>query len=245
MHGLGNDFVIIDNRVNKITITKELISKLSDRKSGAGCDQLITINSSLITNEDAIIEIFNPDGDRAEACGNGTRCVAKLLFDESSKTSLNIKSDAGILRASKKDDTNISVNLGKISTHWKKIPLSQNIDTSKIPIEIEGFEKVALNLSISETSPKNGDMGWVSENAISENLKSKIINTSPGNVTEPILLPVGILFLKVRDKRKIEKNTNLEEVKDKLVKNEKVKILKMHSLSHFDKLKRSISIKYY
>ena len=130
----------------------------------------------------------------------------------------------------------------------KSVPkeeMESKIEDIKNKIKTEGFEKVALNLSISETSSKNGDMGWVSENAISENLKSKIINTSPGNVTEPILLPVGILFLKVRDKRKIEKNTNLEEVKDKLVKNEKVKILKMHSLSHFDKLKRSISIKYY
>ena len=127
----------------------------------------------------------------------------------------------------------------------QKEEMESKIEDIKNKIKTEGFEKVALNLSISETSSKNGDMGWVSENAISENLKSKIINTSPGNVTEPILLPVGILFLKVRDKRKIEKNTNLEEVKDKLVKNEKVKILKMHSLSHFDKLKRSISIKYY
>ena len=127
----------------------------------------------------------------------------------------------------------------------QKEEMESKIEDIKNKIKTEGFEKVALNLSISETSSKNGDMGWVSENAISENLKSKIINISPGNVTEPILLPVGILFLKVRDKRKIEKNTNLEEVKDKLVKNEKIKILKMHSLSHFDKLKRSISIKYY
>ena len=84
MHGLGNDFVIIDKRVNEINITKELISKLSDRKSGAGCDQLITINIAP-KDIDAAIEIFNPSGDRAEACGNGTRCVAKLLFDENNK----------------------------------------------------------------------------------------------------------------------------------------------------------------
>ena len=87
MHGLGNDFVIIDKRVNKITITKELISKLSDRKSGAGCDQLITINNSSEKDNDidAEIKIYNPSGDQAEACGNGTRCVAKLLFEELNK----------------------------------------------------------------------------------------------------------------------------------------------------------------
>ena len=67
MHGLGNDFVIIDNRIENIDISKNLIHQLSDRKSGAGCDQLITINSSNESDIDASIEIFNSNGDRAEA----------------------------------------------------------------------------------------------------------------------------------------------------------------------------------
>ena len=134
MHGLGNDFVIIDKRVENINISKDLINKLSDRKSGAGCDQLITINSSDTPNIEANIEIFNPSGDRAEACGNGTRCVAKLLFNETQKKEVSILSDAGILNATKEDDCNISVNLGKLSTDWQKIPLSKNIDTLNIPI---------------------------------------------------------------------------------------------------------------
>jgi len=147
MHGLGNDFVIIDNRINAIKVSKRLINQLSDRKSGAGCDQLITINSSDETDIDASIEIFNPSGDRAEACGNGTRCVAKLLFNESKKNKLNILSDAGILYANKKDDSNISVNLGKLSTDWKKIPLSKNIDTLNLPLTFEGFSNgVAVNI---------------------------------------------------------------------------------------------------
>ena len=82
MHGLGNDFVIIDQRINKIKISKKIINKLSDRKSGAGCDQLITINDNTCDDHDVYIQIYNANGDRAEACGNGTRCVAKLLFDE-------------------------------------------------------------------------------------------------------------------------------------------------------------------
>jgi len=91
MHGLGNDFVIIDKRSNNYEINDNLIQKLADRKTGAGCDQVITINQSLNNNSDATIEIFNPSGDRAEACGNGTRCVAKLLFKENSNIdSLNI-----------------------------------------------------------------------------------------------------------------------------------------------------------
>ena len=147
MHGLGNDFVIIDKRKNYIEITKELIGKLSDRKSGAGCDQLITINSNNENNIEASIDIFNSTGDRAEACGNGTRCVAKLLFSESNKKEINILSDSGILSAKKINSENISVNLGKVSTNWKKIPLSHNIDALNIPIRINGFENgIAVNV---------------------------------------------------------------------------------------------------
>ena len=100
MHGLGNDFVIIDKRSNNIAITEDIIKRLSDRRTGAGCDQLITINNTSNQSADAEIEIFNPGGDRAEACGNGTRCVAKILFDEdSNKEILKIQSDAGILES--------------------------------------------------------------------------------------------------------------------------------------------------
>ena len=147
MHGLGNDFVIIDKRINNIKITKELINKLSDRKSGAGCDQLITINHAKQADIHAHIEIFNSNGDRAEACGNGTRCVAKLIFNESKLSEIKILSDAGILNAKKIDLDNISVNLGKITTDWEKIPLSKKIDSLNIPININGFSNgVAVNI---------------------------------------------------------------------------------------------------
>jgi len=147
MNGLGNDFVIIDIRFKNIEITTNLIKKLSDRKSGAGCDQLITIQSVNKANIKAHIKIYNPNGDKAEACGNGTRCVAKLLFDESNEDEIQILSDVGILHAKKLEGDNISVNLGRLSTHWKKIPLSQEIDSLNIPINIDGFSKgVAVNI---------------------------------------------------------------------------------------------------
>ena len=86
-----NDFVIIDRRSNKIEINDNLIQKLSDRRTGAGCDQLITINNPSSDNADVSIDIFNPSGDKAEACGNGTRCVAKILFDENNKKEIELK----------------------------------------------------------------------------------------------------------------------------------------------------------
>ncbi len=147
MHGLGNDFVIIDRRSKNIEINDNLIQKLSDRRTGAGCDQLITINNPKNKNVDISIDIFNPAGDKAEACGNGTRCVAKILFDEDNeKETLKILSDAGTLIA-KKAGHEISVNMGKMSTHWEKIPLSEKMDSLNIPIQVDGFDKgVAVNI---------------------------------------------------------------------------------------------------
>ena len=147
MHGLGNDFVIIDRRLSKIEINDNLIQKLSDRRTGAGCDQLITINNPTIDDVDVSIDIFNPAGDKAEACGNGTRCVAKILFEENNeKETLKILSDAGTLIA-QKNENEISVNMGKMTTDWDKIPLSEEMDPLNIPIKIEGFDKgVAVNI---------------------------------------------------------------------------------------------------
>ena len=126
-----------------------------------------------------------------------------------------------------------------------KAKLESEIQKLKNRIKIEGFETVAMDLSISETALQGGDLGWVNENIISEKLKYKIVNTPKGGLSEPIFLPEGILFFKVRDKRKSSKFTSLEEAKNELIDSEKKKILNMHSLSHYNNLKRSISINYY
>ena len=97
---------------------------MSDRRTGAGCDQVITIDKNISSDHDARIQIFNPNGDSAEACGNGTRCVAKLLFEEKKTTNLKLQSLAGILNAQKINNDIISVNLGKLSHNWEDIPLS-------------------------------------------------------------------------------------------------------------------------
>ena len=72
-----------------------------------------------------------------------------------------------------------------------------------------------------------------------------LINTSIGNLTSPIILPSGVIIFKVRDKRKINKNASLEEIKDELINAEKNKILNMYSMSHYDKVLRSISIQFH
>ena len=89
-----------------------------------------------------------------------------------------------------------------------------------------------------------GDLGWLNETQISQKFQSKIFNTQPGNLAEPIFLNEGILIFKVRDKRKIKKEINLDELREQLINAEKTKILNMYSMSHYDNLKRTISIKY-
>ncbi len=115
----------------------------------------------------------------------------------------------------------------------------------KEKIKTEGFENVAKTLSISESSMKGGDLGWINENILSDKIKSALINTPIGQISKPITLAEGILIFKVRDRRELSNNLSLEEIKNQLVNSEKNKILNMNSLSHYDKVRRSISIKFY
>ena len=129
-----------------------------------------------------------------------------------------------------------------------KVPdneIELKIEEIKNKIKIDGFESTDKNLSISESSIKGGDLGWGNEDIISEKIKSKLVNTPVGEISSPIIVSEGILFFKVRDKREVNTNLSLEELKDKLVHSEKTRILNMHSLSHYDKVRRSVSINFF
>ena len=126
----------------------------------------------------------------------------------------------------------------------EKDKLETVIKELKNKINIEGFESVAMNFSISDSAKQSGDLGWINENQISKKLSSIIANTPVGNISEPILLPNGILIFKVRDKRKISEEIDLNQLKDQLVNSEKTKMLNMYSKSHYDNLKRSTPVKF-
>jgi len=127
----------------------------------------------------------------------------------------------------------------------EKDKLESVIRELKNKIKIEGFESVAINLSISDSASRGGNLGWIKENLISKKLLSIIADTPLGNISEPILLPRGILIFKVRNKRKIEKNINIEETKNELVNSEKTKILNMHSSAHYNNIRSSVSVKFF
>src|SRR5437763_9109528 len=99
MHGLGNDFVVLDGRRAGIAVDAASARALADRRTGIGCDQVILLEPPRHPTAEVAMRIRNPDGGEAEACGNATRCVAALLHRESGATRMRIETVAGVLDA--------------------------------------------------------------------------------------------------------------------------------------------------
>ena len=133
MDGLGNDFVIIDNRSNNVELTRDQIIRICDRKF-IGCDQLIFINKS--NKGDAEMEFYNSDGSISGACGNGTRCVAFLIFKETDKKVVDLFVGSNQLKSKILENSEVETIIGVPKTHWKDIPMSKNLDTKNLGIEI-------------------------------------------------------------------------------------------------------------
>ena len=133
MDGLGNDFVIIDQRQKNIELSKDQIVKICDRDF-IGCDQLIYINNS--NDADAELVFYNSDGSGSDACGNGTRCVAYLLSKEKNKKNINLRVASKQLNSNLLDDGQVETIIGVPKTNWKEIPLSENLDTKNLGISI-------------------------------------------------------------------------------------------------------------
>ena len=125
MHGLGNDFVIIDSRNNNYRINDETIKIISNRRFGIGCDQVIEMRDS--KTADIFMKIYNSDGSEAEACGNASRCVAGILFASTPKKKISIETISGIINAESEVNGNIKVDRGKPRFLWNEIPLNENI----------------------------------------------------------------------------------------------------------------------
>ncbi|MDC0510467.1 diaminopimelate epimerase [Candidatus Pelagibacter sp.] len=133
MDGLGNDFVIIDQRYQNYNLTKDQIIKICDRKF-IGCDQLIFIKKS--DEKDAGLEFYNSDGSVSGACGNGTRCVADLLSKEKNDKEIILWTSSGALKSQILGDNLVETEIGVPKTDWNEIPLNQNLDTKNLNIKI-------------------------------------------------------------------------------------------------------------
>ncbi len=135
MHGLGNDFVVIDARGTPVAMTTALVRALADRWTGIGCDQLILIEPSV--SADAKMRIFNQDGGEVEACGNAARCVAQLIGAQAS-----IETAGGNISGTS-DAAGATLNMGEPRFDWDTIPLAYAMDTIAMPVGWEALKNPA------------------------------------------------------------------------------------------------------
>lgn len=133
MHGLGNDFVVIDQRSASARVTPALARALGDRHRGVGFDQLATIEAD--PEADARLTFWNADGSLSATCGNATRCIARHLMDETGKTRLTLRTERGLLQAEDAGGGLTRVNMGAPFLDWREVPLAHEVDTLDLPIE--------------------------------------------------------------------------------------------------------------
>ncbi|MAC07541.1 MAG: diaminopimelate epimerase [SAR116 cluster bacterium] len=138
MHGLGNDFVILDWRNEPDRrVPAAAAQRLADRRLGIGCDQILVIRPS--QEADIRMDILNQDGSLSGACGNGTRCVADLVMAETGADRISIVTDGGMLSAWRAADDQISVDMGPVFTGWQDVPLAESMDTLHVPLGVAGL----------------------------------------------------------------------------------------------------------
>ena len=131
MHGLGNDFVVLDARDSRYEVTPGLAVAVADRHRGVGFDQLAVLTDGAA---DGYLTFYNADGSLSAACGNATRCIARWIMEETGKSEIVLRTERGDLAAVDAGNGLTSVNMGHPLLHWRDIPLAEDVDTLALPI---------------------------------------------------------------------------------------------------------------
>lgn len=137
MHGLGNDFVVVDCRADGCMPDTAMIGVLTDRRRGVGCDQLIPLMPPEDPKADIYMRILNADGGEVGACGNATRCVADYIMRETGKDTVVVQTKAGLLHCTRDRNGLITVDMGSPRLEWHQIPVSYECDTCHLPLKID------------------------------------------------------------------------------------------------------------
>lgn len=140
MHGLGNDFVVLDARATPIDLTVGQVQAMADRRTGAGCDQFIVMETAQHKDADVFMRIRNADGNEVEACGNATRCIARLVMDETGKSEVVVETVVGLLHACEGENAMVCVNMGAARLDWHEIPTAEKCDTLNMPVTVGPLE---------------------------------------------------------------------------------------------------------
>jgi diaminopimelate epimerase len=136
MHGLGNDFVVLDAREKPLALDEKKARAIADRHRGVGCDQLLILEKPRSPRADVFMRIRNADGGEVGACGNGTRCIADLVMRETGKERIVVETAAGLLEAEAAPGRRIAVDMGEARLEWREIPLARECDTLHVPLSL-------------------------------------------------------------------------------------------------------------
>ena len=159
MHGLGNDFVLLDLITQKLRISETQIQALGDRRTGVGFDQLLIVEPPSRPDVDFRYRIYNKDGTEAEQCGNGARCFARFVRDRglTSKTEMTLETNTGLITCKLEKDGNITINMGPPHLAPQQIPFVA--EQAQIQYELELCNRLpACNLP-DQVSICNVNMG--------------------------------------------------------------------------------------
>ena len=199
MDGLGNDFVIIDQRSQNYNLTKNQIIKICDREF-IGCDQLIFIQKN--DEKDAGLEFYNSDGSISGACGNGTRCVANLLSKENNDNEIILWTNSGALKSQILGNNLVETEIGIAKTNWNEIPLNKNLDTKNLNIKIINKNNIE---HIGGTSVNVGNPHVV---FFVDNIEDYDLKKIGPEIENHAIFPekCNVTFAHVKDKNNIEVN---------------------------------------
>ncbi len=136
MHGLGNDFVVVDARREPFVLDAATARAIADRRLGVGCDQVIVLEPPVNGAADVFMRVHNADGGEVGACGNATRCVASLVMEEAAEAACTIETLAGLLSATPAGPGLVAVDMGPARCGWRDIPLAREMETLHLDLAL-------------------------------------------------------------------------------------------------------------
>ncbi|WP_374313846.1 diaminopimelate epimerase [Dongia sp.] len=147
MHGLGNDFVVLDARGRKLDLSVAQRRRLADRHMGVGFDQMVTLENPVTAGADVFMRLHNADGSEARACGNATRCIAARIMGEKKNGHVVIETVSGLLPAESIGNGLIAVDMGPAGLDWQQIPVASACDTLHMPVSLGSLaDPVGVNV---------------------------------------------------------------------------------------------------
>jgi len=151
MHGIGNDFIVLDHTQSPFQLSKDMIQSLSHRQLGIGFDQLLVVENTALENVDFKYRIFNQDGGEVEQCGNGARCFYRFVKDKhlTDKQSIRVETKSGVIELTEDAEHLIEVNMGEPIFNPKLIPFISDVEKNEYPISIDlPHQKETINMAV-------------------------------------------------------------------------------------------------